>query len=136
MRSSGRGAELPRVPTSGLKRLTQRIESPNRLPRGVTRGPDCDTRPAGNRDLEILTRREPGNLALAAIALQRPCATGYCRCSGPKEHKPEDAQDEHRKAGGGCKQGKHRRTRLGLACFGRGFDDPIVLSGCHGDLIP
>jgi hypothetical protein len=75
-------------------------------------------------------------LTLATIALQRLRATGYCRCSGPKEHKPDDAQDQNCQAGGDCQQGKHRRTRFGLPCFGRSFDDLIALSGCHGDLIP
>jgi hypothetical protein len=56
--------------------------------------------------------------------------------SGPKECKPENAQDQYRKPGGGREQGKNRGTGLGLACFGRGFDNLLVLSRCHWNLIP
>src|ERR1700722_10329590 len=63
------------------------------------------------------------------------CAAG-CRTgtSGAKEREPDDAEDQHREAGRGREQGEHRRPGLGLACFGRGFDDLIMPSGCHGAL--
>jgi hypothetical protein len=54
--------------------------------------------------------------------------------SGPEEHEPEHSQDQDRKAGGDREQGEHRRPRLGLPRFGRGFDGLMVLSRCHAGL--
>src|SRR6478672_202133 len=54
--------------------------------------------------------------------------------SGAEEYEPDHAQDQHRKAGRNSEQGKHGRTGFGLACFGRGLDDLIMSSRCHGTL--
>lgn len=51
--------------------------------------------------------------------------------SGAEEYEPDH---QHRKAGRNSEQGKHRRAGFGLACFGRGLDDLIMSSRCHGTL--
>ena len=43
-------------------------------------------------------------------------------------------QDQHRQSGRDGEQRKHRRAGFGLAGFGRGFDDLIMSSRCHGTL--
>ena len=96
-------------------------------PRKVTRWP-AKTSSTCKGDLIVAPVRQ-GNRDLDLARRER--AAGYRQCSGPKEHEPDEAQDQHREAGRDCKQGKHRRARFGLACFGRGFDDLIVFSGCH-----
>src|SRR6266852_761420 len=56
------------------------------------------------------------------------------KLSGAEEYEPDHAQDQHRESGRDSEQGKHRRAGFGLACFGRGFDDLIMSSRCHGTL--
>jgi hypothetical protein len=54
--------------------------------------------------------------------------------SGTKKHEPENAEDQDRKSRGNRQEREHRRPRLCLPCFGRGFDDLTLLSRCHGGL--
>jgi hypothetical protein len=54
--------------------------------------------------------------------------------SGAEEHEPDRAEDEDREPGRDGEEGKHRRPGLGLAGFGRGFDNLTILSRCHGAL--
>jgi hypothetical protein len=69
------------------------------------------------------------------LALRRGRAhAGAGHLSGAEEREPDDAEDQYREPGRDSQQGEHRRPGLGLACFGRGFDDLTLLSGCHGAL--
>jgi hypothetical protein len=54
--------------------------------------------------------------------------------SGTKKHEPENAEDQDGKSRGNRQEREHRRPRLCLPCFGRGFDDLTLLSRCHGGL--
>ena len=54
--------------------------------------------------------------------------------SGAKECEPDHAEDQDGEPGRDDEKGKNRRPGLGLACFGRGFDDPLILSRGHGSL--
>jgi len=56
--------------------------------------------------------------------------------SDAEEHEPHNAEDQDRKPGGSRQQREHRRTRLGLARLGRGFDNPAISFCCHRGLIP
>lgn len=56
------------------------------------------------------------------------------RPSSPEEHEPDDPEHQYPKPGRDREQGKHGRPRLGLACLGRGFNDPALLFCCHGAL--
>jgi len=51
-----------------------------------------------------------------------------------EEHEPDHAEDQHGQPGRDRKQREHRWPRLGLSRLRRGFDDPVLLSGCHGAL--
>ncbi len=50
---------------------------------------------------------------------------------GAEEHEPEQAKDQHRAPGCDRQERKYGGARLGLACFGRGFDDLMVLPCGH-----
>jgi hypothetical protein len=54
--------------------------------------------------------------------------------SGAEERKPDDAQDQDRKAGGDRQQREHRRSGLGLSRLGRGLNDLTFSLRCHGSL--
>ena len=54
--------------------------------------------------------------------------------SGAEEHKPDGAEDQDRQPGRDGEEEKHGWPGLGLAGFSRGFDDPMILSRCHGAL--
>jgi len=56
--------------------------------------------------------------------------------SDAEEYEPDDAEDQYRQPGGDSQESEHRGTRLGLADLGRGFDDLMLLPGCHGALDP
>src|SRR5882672_10182117 len=81
-------------------------------------------------------REEPSNGRRAPLAKGRAPFGGQSdlSCSGAEEHKPDHAEDQHRQTGGYRQKGKHRRPGLGLTGFGRGFDDLVVSSRCHGAL--
>jgi len=51
-----------------------------------------------------------------------------------EEHEPDHPEDEHGQSGRDREQREHRRPGLGLSRFRWGFDDPVLLSGCHGAL--
>jgi hypothetical protein len=52
----------------------------------------------------------------------------------PKEHKPDSAEDQYRKASADHQQHKHGRARFRLSRFRRCFDDYTVLFYRHDDL--
>src|SRR6185295_13152053 len=54
--------------------------------------------------------------------------------SGAEEREPDHAENQDREARRDGQQREHRRSGLGLARLGRGFDDLPVLFGCHGAL--
>jgi hypothetical protein len=54
--------------------------------------------------------------------------------SGAEEYEPDHGQDQYRQSEGHGEEGQDGRPGLTLTSFGRGFDDPTVLSRCHGAL--
>lgn len=73
-------------------------------------------------------------ITIAAHGRARVQSNVAVKLSGAEEYEPDHAQDQHRESGRDSEQGKHRRAGFGLACFGRGFDDLIMSSRCHGAL--
>jgi hypothetical protein len=72
--------------------------------------------------------------AVFAESSRAPRRCGIESGSGVEEHEPEHAKDQDRKAGGDGEKRENRRPRLGLARFGRGFNDLTLLPRCHGGL--
>jgi hypothetical protein len=92
--------------------------------------------PASCRSGQTL-RRDHSRLAIAKKAEWSPDqgTRGHERSfSSAEERKPDDTKDQDREAGGNCQQREHRRSRLGLSRFGRGFNDLMVPLRCHGGL--
>ncbi len=54
--------------------------------------------------------------------------------SDAEKREPDDTQDQEREPRRGCQQRENRRSRLGLARLGRGFNDLTVSFRCHSDL--
>jgi hypothetical protein len=68
------------------------------------------------------------------LLFKPPGCSGRGYRSDAEEREPDGPENQYRKPGRDGQEGKHRRTRFGLACFGRGFDDPALWSRCHGAL--
>ena len=103
----------------GGKRLAEQIVAAVNVRNDVSQAHTAVAVPAKMRD------GTPIGSSVQSSAASNSCAELR---SGAEEHEPDHAQDQHRKPGRDREKGKHRRPGLGLAGFGRGFDDLIVPS--------
>jgi hypothetical protein len=55
---------------------------------------------------------------------------------GVEECKPDQAEDQERQSGRDGKHRKHGWSGFSLPGFGRGLDDLLISSGCHGASAP
>ena len=76
----------------------------------------------------------PADIAPKENARGVPSLDVFLQTSGAEKREPDNAEDQDREPSRDGEEGEHRRPRFRLAGFGRGFDDLVLSSGCHGAL--